>query len=70
MERGDYYMERYILNIKTGAIHSEDEPCALCKRMNEGNKKFFEKYEDAVNFYEGKTSKGKPCGICMKEKNL
>ena len=62
-------MSKYILNIKTGMIHSAITPCAQCKRSNEGNKKYFEIYEDAVNYFEGKTSKGKPCGICMKEKN-
>ena len=60
-------MAKYILNIKTRAIHDGENPCALCKRMNEENKKFFEKYEDAVNYYEGKTLKGTPCGVCLKK---
>ena len=62
-------MKNYILNIKTGIIHDGRNPCARCKKANEGNKKYFEKYEEAVNFYEGKTSKGRPCGICLKDKN-
>lgn len=62
-------MVKYILNIKTRTIHNAITPCGQCKRTNEGNKKYFEIYEDAVNYFEGKTSKGEPCGICLKEKN-
>jgi len=62
-------MVKYILNIKTGTIHNAVSPCAQCNRTNEGNKKYFEKYENAVNFFEGINSKGKPCGICLKEKD-
>lgn len=62
-------MSKYILNIKTGTIHSAITPCAQCKKTNVGNKKYFEIYEDAVNFFEGKTLKGRPCGICLKDKD-
>ena len=62
-------MAKYILNIKTGVIHNAVMPCAQCQRTNEGNKKYFEIYDEAVNFFEGKISKGKPCGICLKNKD-
>ena len=62
-------MPKYVLNIRTRTIHSGEKPCAQCKRTNAGNKKYFEKYEDAVNFYEGKNSKGKPCGVCLKDRD-
>ncbi len=62
-------MSKYILNLKTGTIHNGITPCAQCKKALEGNKKYFELYEDAVNFFEGKTEKGKPCGKCLKEKD-
>ena len=61
-------MSKYILNIVTGTIHSCSKPCYQCKKCNEENKKYFEVYEDAVNFYEGKNRKGTPCGVCLKEK--
>ena len=61
-------MMKYILNIKTGKIHDGINPCARCKSCNEANKKYFDDYESAVNYYEGKTEKGRPCGICLKEK--
>ena len=62
-------MAKYILNIKTGAIHNAIAPCAQCKRTSEGNKKYFDVYKDAVNFFEGKTLKGRPCGVCMRHKD-
>lgn len=63
-------MVKYILNIKTGKIHDAQKPCAQCKNSNEGNKKYFDNYEAAVNYFEGKTLKGLPCGKCLKEKNI
>ena len=60
---------KYILNIKTGKIHNAVTPCIPCRKTTEGNKKHFEVYEEAVNFFEGKTQKGEPCGICMKDKD-
>ena len=62
-------MNNYILNIKTGKIHNALNPCAQCKSCKEGNKKYFVTYEDAVNYFEGKTAKGIPCGKCLKEKD-
>jgi hypothetical protein len=35
--------------------------------MSEANKKWFDKFSDAVNFYEGKTKTGVPCCRCLKE---
>ncbi len=60
-------MERYVLNIKEGIIHDRYKNCYAERRMKEENKKYFDNYLDAVNFYEGKCKKGQPCGICMKE---
>lgn len=60
---------KYILNIKTGTIHNALNPCDKCKKAKEGNKKYFDDYESAENFFEGKTAKGKPCGICLKDKD-
>ena len=62
-------MEKYILNIKTGKIHSGLSPCGQCKNTKEGNKKYFNNYMDAVNYFEGKSLKGIPCGKCLKEKD-
>jgi len=62
-------MSKYILNIKTGKIHDGVNPCYQCKKSKEGNKKFFDNYDEALNFFEGETSKGEPCGICLKEKD-
>lgn len=59
-------MSKYILNISTGTIHNGQTPCHLCKKMKESNKKYFDDYNEAVNFYEGKNKKGTPCGICLK----
>lgn len=58
----------YLLNIKTGMIHSGTNPCARVKRMAEANKKYFDKYEDAVNYFEGKERKGVACAICFPQK--
>ncbi len=57
----------YILHIKNGTIHSFEHPCGNAKRMKESNKQIFEKYEDAVNFFEG-DKKGEPCMNCLKGK--
>ena len=58
--------ERYLLNINTGKIHDTDKPCCHAARMKEESKKWFDKFEDAENFYEGKKN-GVPCGVCMKD---
>lgn len=57
-------MERYLLNIKTGTIHNGITPCGQAKRMKESNKKRFDSYYDAVNFFDG-DKRGEPCGICL-----
>ena len=59
-------MSNYILNIRTRTIHDGKNPCAAAQRMAIANTKYFEKYEDAVNFFEGKTKKGQPCSKCLK----
>ncbi len=44
---------KYLLNIKTGTIHDGSAYCPRINRMAEFNKKWFDKYEDAVNYYSG-----------------
>ena len=61
-------MSKYILNINTAKIHDGENPCSVCKRMSEENKKYFDNYDEAVNYFEGKNKKGTPCGICFKNK--
>ena len=61
--------KNFILNINTGKIHNGIFPCPQCKKAKEENKKYFDNYEDAVNFFEGQTKKGVPCGKCLIEKN-
>ena len=61
-------MAKYILNIKTGKIHDGKKPCGQCRNCNESNKKYFNSYDEAVNFFEGNAKKGSPCGRCLREK--
>ena len=58
----------YLLNISTGKIHSALHPCARAKRMAEANKKYFEDYESAVHYFEGRVKKGEACNLCLREK--
>ncbi len=60
-------MKRYLLNISTGTIHSGENPCYQGRVMAEFNKKWFDEYLEAVNYFEGKRKKGCPCGRCLKE---
>lgn len=60
-------MKKFLLNIQSGVIHSGISPCYQGKMMSEANKKWFDKFSDAVNFYEGKTKTGVPCCRCLKE---
>lgn len=60
-------MKKYLLNIDTAKIHNALIPCNAAKSMKECNKKFFDNYEDAVNYYEGNKKKGTPCGRCLKD---
>ncbi len=62
-------MWRYVLNIKMGTIHDTTADCPAARKMKEENKKYFENYLDAVNYYEGR-KKGQPCGVCMRNKDL
>ena len=50
-------MSKYILNIKTGKIHDGLKNCPRCNNCNEANKKYFENYNDAVNFLKEKIKK-------------
>lgn len=58
----------YLLNINTGKIHSAKTPCARAKKMAVANRKYFENYEEAENYFEGKAKKGTPCVYCFPEK--
>lgn len=60
-------MSNYILVLGSGKIHNGNKPCYPCRNAKECNKKYFDTYENAVNFYEGKNKKGEPCGRCLKE---
>jgi len=46
-------MSKYILNIKTGKIHDGKKPCAPCNQAKKSNLKFFDNYNDAINYFEG-----------------
>ncbi len=61
-------MKKYLLNIKSGTIHNGINPCYFGKSMAEYNKKWFDEYLDAVNYYESKSKVGCPCGKCLREK--
>lgn len=62
-------MSKYILNIKSGTIHSAENPCVPCRKAIEANKKYFDHYEEAVNYFEGNRRKGTPCGRCLRARN-
>lgn len=61
-------MEKYFLNISSGTIHNGLKPCYQGRTTAEFNKKWFNEYSDAVNYFEGKGKTGCPCGKCLKEK--
>ena len=61
-------MGKYLLNIQSGTIHNGLNPCYQGRNMAEFNKKWFDEYSEAENYYEGKGKKGCPCGRCLKEK--
>ncbi len=55
--------KKYLLHLKNGTIHLTHATCPHVKKMNADNKKFFDKYDEAVHFFEG-DKKGHPCGTC------
>ena len=61
-------MKRYLLNISSGTIHNGLKPCYQGRLTAEFNKKWFDDYLEAVNYFEGRGKKGCPCGNCLKEK--
>ena len=63
-------MKKFLLNIANGKIHKGifQDQCRAVKKMKESNQKWFDVYEEAENYYEGKTKKGEICGICFKSK--
>lgn len=60
-------LHKYVINIKTGAIHDGQNPCPACRMMIEANKKYFGKLEEAENYFEG-GKKGTRCGRCFRDK--
>jgi len=63
-------MKKYLLNISSGAIHDGINTCKQGLRTAEFNQKWFNDYQEAKNFFEGKGKQGKPCGICFKGKDI
>lgn len=63
-------MKNYLLNISAGTIHNGKIPCAQAMRMAESNKKWFDKYEDAVNYFEGGKKKRIPLLYLPKRKRV
>ena len=59
-------MKKYLLNIQSGTIHDGKNPCYQGAFMSECNRKWFDIYSDAENYFEGKQKKGLPCGRCLK----
>ena len=51
-------MKRYLLNLDKKTIHNGLDLCYAAKRMKKSNQKWFDKYEDAENYYEGDMEKG------------
>lgn len=62
-------MKRFLLNIAQHKIHNGFSPCPPAKRMAECNKKWFDTYLEAENYYEGGIKKGEICTLCFKNKN-
>lgn len=62
-------MGKYLLNIHTATIHDGYNPCYQGKIMADSNRKWFNKYTEAVNFFEGTHKKGVPCNRCLKDKS-
>lgn len=60
-------MKKYLLNINSGTIHNGEKPCYQGKMMAKFNKKWFDEYSEAVNYFEGNCKKGCPCGNCLKK---
>lgn len=59
-------MRKYLLNIQRATIHNGIHPCVAARKMKESNKKWFDTYQEAENYYEGKTRSGVICGNCFK----
>ncbi|MCH5267336.1 MAG: hypothetical protein J1E62_03240 [Lachnospiraceae bacterium] len=60
-------MKKYLLNINSGVIHDGKNPCHQGKTAADFNKKEFDKLSDAMNYFEGKGKKGRPCEKCLKD---
>lgn len=61
-------MKKFLLNITQHKIHNGFSPCHSVAKMAEANKKYFDTYEEAENFYAGGSRKGEICNICFKNK--
>ena len=55
--------KKFLLHLKRGTIHLTEANCRHVAKMREANKKYFDTYEEAQNFYEG-DKKGRPCTTC------
>ncbi len=62
-------MRKFLLNIAQGKIHNGILPCAPAMRMAEANKKWFDTYIEAENYFEGDSKKGVICNRCFKNKD-
>lgn len=62
-------MRRYLLNIAQGKIHNGISPCSPAMRMAEANKKWFDTYIEAENYFEGDSKKSEICNRCFKSKD-
>ena len=61
-------MKKFLLNIAQRKIHNGLLPCYSVSKMAEANKKYFDTYEEAENYYAGGSRKGEICNICFKSK--
>lgn len=66
--KGEKIMKRYLLNLDKKTIHNGLSLYYAAKRMKKSNQKWFDKYEEAENYYEGDTDKGHICGVCFKSR--
>ena len=57
--------KNYLINIKTGKIHSGKKPCPAVSKMAEFNKKWFDTFTEAENYYGGEDKKADICSRCF-----
>ena len=59
--------KQYVLNIRTGIIHRKKRICHLGKRIKQENKKSFDQYQEAVDYYDNDSMKAHKCAVCFPE---